>query len=291
VRLVFLGTPEAAVPSLRALVDAGHEVALVITRPPRRRGRGTETTPSPVHHAAAQLGLRVAHAVADLEGLAVERGVVVAYGAMIPAGVLARIPMLNVHFSLLPRWRGAAPVERAILAGDEETGVAIMSLEPTLDTGPIHLVRRTGVDEKSAHALRAELADLGARALVEVLASAELIASATPQSGEATYAEKLRPEDFRLTPAMSPAAFTRTVRLGRAFTEVAARRVRVTRAHALDGLSAPAGTVALRDAGVVLGLESGAVVLDEVVPEGARAMPAADWWRGARLDPTSATWA
>lgn len=128
-RLVFLGTPEAAVPSLRALVEAGHDVVLVITRPDRRRGRGSALSPSPVKVAATQLGLAVSHRLGDVNDIRVERGVVVAYGAIIPQLVLDRVPMLNVHFSLLPRWRGAAPVQRAILAGDEETGVSIISLK------------------------------------------------------------------------------------------------------------------------------------------------------------------
>ena len=136
-RLAFLGTPSAAVPSLEALVYAGHEVALVVTRPDRKRGRGSELSPSPVKQAALGLGLPVSHSLKDLEGLGVERGIVVAYGALIPAAVLAVTPMLNVHFSLLPRWRGAAPVQRAILAGDEQTGVCVMTLEEALDTGPV----------------------------------------------------------------------------------------------------------------------------------------------------------
>src|SRR5277367_1823366 len=130
-RLVFLGTPEAAVPSLDAVVAAGHDVVLVITRPDRRRGRGSELSPSPVKVAATRLGLSVGHRLADLDDIDAERGVVVAYGAIIPAAILDRLPMLNVHFSLLPRWRGAAPVQRAILAGDEETGISIISLEAT----------------------------------------------------------------------------------------------------------------------------------------------------------------
>jgi methionyl-tRNA formyltransferase len=187
-RLAFLGTPDAAVPVLRALVDAGHDVAIVITRPDRRRGRGGELSPSPVKAAALSLGLEVGHRLDDLDGLEVQRGIVVAYGAMIPAAVLEKTPMLNVHFSLLPRWRGAAPVERAILAGDAETGVGIMSLEETLDTGPLHAERRTDVDDKTAAQLTAELASLGAEALIEVLASRELLENPTPQTGEATYA-------------------------------------------------------------------------------------------------------
>src|SRR5487761_1947697 len=141
-RLAFLGTPQAAVPSLFALVDAGHDVRVVIPRPVRRRGRGSQLHASPVKLAALELGLRVGHSLGELDAVDVERGVVVAYGAMIPSSVLEKVPMLNVHFSLLPRWRGAAPVERSILAGDEMTGVSVMSLEATLDTGPVHAVQR-----------------------------------------------------------------------------------------------------------------------------------------------------
>ena len=165
-RLVFLGTPAAAVPSLRAVVGAGHEVVLVVTRPDRRRGRGSTLSPSPVKEAALELGLPVAHSVKVLDEVSADLGIVVAYGAMIKPEVLERLPMLNVHFSLLPRWRGAAPVERAILAGDEETGVGIMSLEATLDTGPLHAERRVTVGDKTASALTNELADVGATLLV-----------------------------------------------------------------------------------------------------------------------------
>src|ERR1019366_745316 len=126
-RLAFLGTPGAAVAALEALVGAGHDVAIVISQPDRRRGRGNDVSASPVKAAALAMGLEVADDVAALVDIDVDYGIVVAYGVIIPAAVLERTPMLNVHFSLLPRWRGAAPVERAILAGDEETGVGIIS--------------------------------------------------------------------------------------------------------------------------------------------------------------------
>jgi hypothetical protein len=177
VRLAFLGTPEASVPSLRALIDAGHDVALVITRPDRKRGRGGRLSPSPVKECAQELGLRVGHRLGDLDGVKVERGVVVAYGRLVPSELLERIPMLNVHFSLLPKWRGAAPVERAMLAGDEETGVSIMTLEPELDTGPVHLEKRVAIDDKTLATLLDELATLGAQALTEVLGSPQLLAN------------------------------------------------------------------------------------------------------------------
>ncbi|MDQ4131986.1 MAG: methionyl-tRNA formyltransferase, partial [Actinomycetota bacterium] len=128
-RLVFLGTPEVAVGPLRALVADGHDVALVVSRPDRKRGRGGALVPSPVKAAALELGLPVTDRVDDVIDVGAELGVLVAYGRLVRPHVLARVPMVNLHFSLLPRWRGAAPVERAILAGDRETGVCLMALD------------------------------------------------------------------------------------------------------------------------------------------------------------------
>lgn len=291
-RLAFLGTPEAAVPSLRALVAAGHDVAIVITRPDRRRGRGSDVSSSPVKAAAESLGLTVGHRVADLEGLTLDLGVVVAYGAMIPADVLARVPMLNVHFSLLPRWRGAAPVERAILAGDVETGVGIMSLEETLDTGPLHGEARVPVDEKTASTLTAELAEVGAALLVEVVASPERLATAVAQEGEPTYAAKLNAETFHLQPSMTVEQVRRVVRLERAFLIIGSRRVRILEVAPLaenaDGHEA--GTMRVTTDGVVLYAADGGVRVVTVHPEGSKKMPAAAWWSGARLV-DGATWA
>jgi methionyl-tRNA formyltransferase len=289
-RLAFLGTPEPAVPSLRALVGAGHDVAMVITRPDRRRGRGSGLSPSPVKVAALELGLRVGHHIGDLEGLGVERGIVVAYGALIRAGVLEKTPMLNVHFSLLPRWRGAAPVERAILAGDETTGVSVMSLEVELDTGPVHLERRVAVGEKRLSELVSELADVGASSLLEVLASPALLEHPLVQRGETTYAEKLTKETFHLVPTMNQETLLRTVRLERAFTFVNDHRLLVFRAHGVAVESQVAGRVSVIDGEVSLAGAGGAIALDEVRPEGSKAMTASAWWAGARLDESTATW-
>jgi methionyl-tRNA formyltransferase len=289
--LAFLGTPEAAVPTLRALIGAGHDVDLVITRPDRRRGRGNERSPSPVKVAAESLGLRVAHRLSDLEGVSVERGVVVAYGALIPGEVLERTPMLNVHFSLLPRWRGAAPVERAILAGDAQTGVSVMTLEVELDTGPVHVERRVTIDEKTLTELLGELSFVGAEALVEVLASTSLLANATPQSGEVVYAAKLTKEDFHLTPSMASEQVLRTVRLGRAFTFVHGRRLLVEAAARSAETDVDVGHVIRRGDGILLGAVGGAVELRRVRPEGKSSMDAPAWWAGARLDEHSTMWA
>lgn len=289
-RLAFLGTPAAAVPALRALVDEGHDVAIVITRPDRRRGRGNDVVASPVKSAAIELGLPVAYAVKELANVDVEMGVVVAYGAMVPSSILSRIPMLNVHFSLLPRWRGAAPVERAILAGDEETGVSIMSLEETLDTGPVHLMVRVAIGDSSAAELTNRLADVGAAALIEVLSSPELLAHPIAQVGEATYAEKLVKESFRLLPTMTSEEFLRTVRLGRAYCLVDNRRLRIDDASSSDEQGIDPGVVVQRGGHVVAGCRGGAVSVNRVRPEGSRSMAALEWIVGTRWSTGSAQW-
>lgn len=289
-RLAFLGTPEAAVTSLRSLVDAGHDVAIVITRPDRKRGRGSQLTPSPVKACALELGLNVGHRLSDLDDLGVQRGVVVAYGRLIPGELLERIPMLNVHFSLLPRWRGAAPVERAILAGDAQTGVSIMTLDVDLDTGPVHLERRVAIGEKTLATLLAELATLGAQALTEVLDSSELLANPRAQEGVVTYAEKLTKEDFHLSASSTVEQNLRVVRLGQAFAIVAGRRIRVEGATPYRGDELAGGSIALRDGHVAMGVADGAIVLDRVRPESAKSMAAVAWWTGARFDQNVALW-
>ena len=184
--IVFLGSPPEAQGALRALHDAGHEVALVVTQPDRKRGRGGDLVPSPVKRTATELGLTVVtperckEALDDIAGSAAELGVVVAFGQLIPPSVLAALPSgyVNVHFSLLPRWRGAAPVERAMLAGDEETGVCLMQLEAGLDTGPVYACRTVKITpDDTAGDLRRRLADLGTELL---LSEVESIPGRTP---------------------------------------------------------------------------------------------------------------
>ena len=287
-RLAFLGTPEAAVPSLEALVAAGHEIAIVITRGDRRRGRGPGTTPSPIKAAAVDLGLRVEHTLSSVTTVDAEAGVVVAYGALIPSGILDELTMLNVHFSLLPRWRGAAPVERAILAGDHETGVCIMGLEATLDTGPIYACARTPVDAKDASTLTAELAELGAHLIVDVLASSPW-PTPVAQEGEATYAAKLVAADFKLHRDSPAEELERVVRAGRASCQIEERHVIVERAH-VAGEQLPVGTVGVIEGAPALGTRRGSLVLDVVRPAGSRSMSARSWWAGAHLAP-GAPWA
>src|SRR5438309_1206559 len=199
-RLVFLGTPGIAVPALRALVGAGHDVALVVSQPDRRRGRGPQLSPSPVKAAAVELGLPVSAKVDDVLTVRAELGVVVAFGRLVKPHVLAHVDMVNVHFSLLPRWRGAAPVERAILAGDAETGVCLMALEEGLDTGDVYACERVAIrSEETAEELRDRLVEVGSEMLVRRLAHGfESLGYAVPQAGEPTYAAKIDPEEHRL---------------------------------------------------------------------------------------------
>src|SRR5580658_3429783 len=200
-RLAYLGTPELSVPPLRALLAAGHDVELVVSGPDRRRGRGSASSPSPLKAAAAELGLATTSELADVVtpggGAPPELAVVVAFGRLIPPAVLARVPMINLHFSLLPRWRGAAPVERAILAGDTTTGVCVMEIEAGLDTGPVYARSEMEIGPgEHLSSLRGRLVERGSELLVEVLAGGVAgLPDPVPQVGEPTYARKLEPAE------------------------------------------------------------------------------------------------
>jgi methionyl-tRNA formyltransferase len=243
---------------------------------------------SPVKQAALALGLEVAH---DLDALLlreVELGVVAAYGAIIPSALLARVPMINIHFSLLPRWRGAAPVERAILAGDETTGVEIMGVEAGLDTGPIYAESQTPIGQKSAEELTAELAMRGAALLVETLARPDGLTAPRAQVGEPVYAHKLTPADFAVHADDSANVVLRRVRLGRAYVLVNDKRLRLLAATPATDL-VETGRVEMCGERVVLGTVSGSIELLEVQPEGSRRMSATAWWRGRR-EPGALVW-
>lgn len=263
--------------ALRALAGAGHEITVVVSRADTRRGRGSEPSPSPVKAAAMELGLPVTDRAADVVDSGAELGIVVAYGRLIRPEVLDRLPMLNVHFSLLPRWRGAAPVERAILAGDTETGVCLMGLEEGLDTGPVYrrAVVRIG-EEETAAALRDRLAVLGADLLVSALD--EGLGEPEAQEGEVTYAAKLDPSELRLDWVRTAAELHRLVRVGRAWTTWRGRRLLVLEASLAPGASGAPGTLD----GVVVATSAGGLRLEHVQPEGRRPVPAEEWARGAR---------
>lgn len=275
--LVFLGTPDAAATVLRALVEAGFDIRHVITRPDAKRGRGGATSPSPVKTAALEAGISVSH---DLQWIVENAdqsmlGIVVAYGRIIPGEVLDIMPMINIHFSLLPRWRGAAPVERAILEGDETTGVCIMDVERTLDTGAVYARAEVPIsDVITADDLTDLLAVRGAALLVSTLRDG--LGAPVPQQGIPTYASKITPDDQRIDWHLSAQQIVRQIRAVRAFTTVDGARLRVLNARAADG-DQEVGHVT---DGARVGTGSGVVQLVTVQPEGKQAMDAAAWLRG-----------
>ena len=245
-KLVYLGTPDMAVAPLRALADAGHEIVLVVTRVDKRRGRGSATTPSPVKAAALELGLAISHDVDDVLSAVrndgAELGVVVAFGQIIKPHVLDVIPMVNLHFSLLPRWRGAAPVERALLAGDDMTGVCVMALEEGLDTGGVYARREVPIgSEATAADLRIELVGAGTDLLVDTLGRplAEWIDDPEPQTGEVTYAAKFASADFEIDWTMAPSDVHRLIRVGGAWTIFRGKRLKIREARLVDGRVVP----------------------------------------------------
>ncbi len=299
-KLVFFGTPADAVPALEALHAAGHEVALVVTQPDRRRGRGSEPSASPVREAAEALGVPVrtpaksSEVVDEVAASGADLGVVVAFGQLLPPALLEAVPhgFVNVHFSLLPRWRGAAPVERAMLAGDRETGVCIMALEAGLDTGPVFARERTAIGgSETAGELRARLVALGTDLLVATLPRIPEVRP-EPQVGEPTYADKLTVEEFGLDWEQSAEDLARVVRSGNprpgAWTTDHGTRLKVWRVRPLSAcIDAEPGTV-FGHTRVATG--EGALELVEVQPEGRRAMDANAWLAGRRApDPLLGT--
>lgn len=291
-RIVFMGTPDFAVPTLDALADAGHDIAAVYTQPPRPGGRrGRALTPSPVHHRAAARGiavrtparLRAAEDQAAFAALDADVAVVAAYGLILPPPVLAapRLGCLNVHASLLPRWRGAAPIQRAILAGDTETGVAIMQMEAGLDTGPVRLTGRTPIGDKDAGALTAELAAMGARLMVRVLADIAAFPPAPQPDAGVTYAAKIAKDEARLDFTLPAAAVLRQVRAFApapgAFFELAGERIKLLDAAMVAG-SGAAGTVI--DDMLTIACGEGAIRPLRVQRAGRGAMDAGELLRG-----------
>ena len=255
-RLVFMGTPDFAVAPLRALVAAGHEIACAYSQPPRPAGRGNKLTPSPVQRAAEAAGIAVRHP-ASLKGaeeqaafaaLNADAAVVVAYGLLLPKAVLAapRLGCFNLHASLLPRWRGAAPIHRALMAGDAETGIAVMGMEAGLDTGPVFLERRIPIGPRATTAeLHDALSALGAQMIVEALPGiAAGILRPRPQAEVGiTYAHKIDKAEGRLDWAKPAAELDRLVRaLGAApgcWFELAGERIKLLEAEPVAGHGTP----------------------------------------------------
>ena len=289
-RLVYLGSPDAAVAPLRALIDAGHEIVLVVSQPDRRRGRGAVLRPSPVKAAALALGLRVSDRLDDAFEAArdgAELGVVVAFGKLISPRLLEAMPFLNIHFSLLPRWRGAAPVERALLAGDSETGVCLMGLDTGLDTGPVYRRAVTPISPtESVAALRNRLVSIGTVLLVDSLTDG-FVSLGVPQVqvGESTYAAKLDPAEFAIDWFRSADEIGRLVRLGEAWTTFRGKRFKILEAAVLtDAVECDAERLGTID-GTVVRTGAGTLRLLRVQPESKGPMAAAEWRNGAQLKP------
>ena len=290
-RIAFMGTPDFAVPTLEALAAAGHDIAAVYTQPPRRAGRGKALQPSPVHRRAEALGLEVRHPLtlrdadeqAAFAALGLDVAVVAAYGLILPMPILEapRLGCMNVHGSLLPRWRGAAPVQRAILAGDAETGVVIMQMEKGLDTGPMLLEGSTPVDGKTAGDLFAELADLGAGLMVRVLAEPDAYPPRPQPEEGVTYAAKIEKAEARLDFTQTAAQVERQVRAFNpapgAFFEHDGERIQILSAAIEDGSGAP-GTVL--DDGLAIACASGSIRPTLVKRAGRGAMATAELLRG-----------
>ena len=230
------------------------------------------------------LGLPVTDRVDDVIGAGASLGVVVAFGRLIKPPVLAAVPMINLHFSLLPRWRGAAPVERAILAGDAVTGVCVMTLEEGLDTGPLHACRSVDIgSDETLEELRSRLVAIGTELLVDQLATG--LTAPVPQRGEATYAAKFEPDELRLDWRQGAAQLHRVVRLGRAWTTFRGKRLRVLRVRVIrPGGADPSLPLGCLD-GLVVTTGEGILELVEVQPEGRQPMAAAQWRNGARPVP------
>lgn len=294
-RIIFMGTPDFAVPTLVALAEAGHEIACVYTQPPRPGGRrGKELTPSPVQRAAQGRGFAVRHPVslrdpaiqAEFAALGAEVAVVAAYGLILPQPVLdaPRHGCLNVHGSLLPRWRGAAPVQRAILAGDAETGVGIMRMERGLDTGPVLLEGRTPIDHKTAGMLTDELAALGAALMVRVLADLAAFPEVPQPEAGVTYAHKIEKAEARLDFTAPAAQVERQVRAFNpapgAFFEFDGERYKVLTAEVAGGSGEPG---AVLDDGLTIACGSEALRPTLVQRAGRPAMAVADLLRGKAI--------
>ena len=311
-RIVFMGTPEFAVPTLAALVEGGHEVVAVYTQPPRPAGRGKQPQTSPVQRAAEARGIAVrcpaslkgAEAQAEFAALGADVAVVAAYGLILPRAILdaPRLGCLNVHASLLPRWRGAAPIQRAILAGDEETGVCIMQMEAGLDTGPVRLYQRKSIGGAYAWQVEEWLSSLGAKLIVKVLHNLDAYPPMAQTGEGVTYATKISKSETKLdfnrpAPELEQAVKAFAPSPG-AWFEIDGERVRVLGARWLDreastdtepgvfvdsgwstrlnpfaAASGPSPTIA-----ITCGL--GYLGLGTVQPAGKRPMSAAEFLRG-----------
>ena len=287
-RIVYIGTPEIAVAPLQALVAAGFHVELVVTGVDKRRGRGTQTTANPVKTAALALGIPISHDINDVlklnpDGLL---GVVVAFGSIIAPEILHHAPMINIHYSALPRWRGAAPVERAILEGDSTTAVCIIQVIEQLDAGDVLASAPCTIrEDDSVAGLRDRLGYLALPLLIDICSNG--VSSQQAQVGDVVIARKISTNDLAITWSSSPDQISRQVRLGNAFTFFEGKRFKV---HEVSRVSEqlPEGSISFKDGMVLVGTREGSLQLLTVQPEGKPRIAASEWARGARLSNASA---
>ena len=293
-RIIFMGTPEFSVPALEALAEAGHEIAAVYTQPPRPAGRGRKERPSPVHRRATELGLEVRHPVslkntAEQEAFAAleaDLAVVVAYGLILPQPVLdaPKNGCLNIHASLLPRWRGAAPIHRAIMAGDKETGVCIMRMEAGLDTGPVLLCEATSINpEDTTGTLHDRLSQMGAGLIVQALDRlADLEPRPQPEEG-VTYAEKVSKAETKVDWRRPAVEVDRHIRglspFPGAWCEIEGERVKLLQSRLAEGDGAPGQVLD----GFTVACGDGAVEILKAQRAGKQAMGAQEFLRGKPL--------
>jgi methionyl-tRNA formyltransferase len=291
-KIIFMGTPDFSVPVLEGLA-AQHEIAAVYTQPPRPAGRGKQDRPSPVQARAEALGLPVRHPVSlrseevqhELASLQADVAVVVAYGLILPQMVLniPRLGCLNIHASLLPRWRGAAPIHRAIMAGDTETGVCIMQMEAGLDTGPVLLREATAIGaEETTADLHDRLSVMGARLIVQALDGLPLPATPQPEAG-VTYAAKIDKAEARIDWTRPAEEVDRLIRglspFPGAWCEVAGERVKLLRSRLAQGQGTPGQVLQ----GLTIACAKNAVEITSAQREGKRAVTADEFLRGITL--------
>lgn len=295
-RIIFMGTPDFSVPVLDALVDAGHDVLAVYSQPPRPAGRGKKDRPSPVQARAEALGLPVRHPVslkrgdaqADFAALNADVAVVVAYGLILPQTVLdaPAYGCLNIHASLLPRWRGAAPIHRAIMAGDGETGICIMQMEAGLDTGPVLLRRETPIGaEETTGMLHDRLSTLGATAIVDALARLDDLTPLIQPDVGVTYATKIDKSEAKVDWTAEATHINMQI-LGLspfpgAWTTAGGKRLKLLASRPAQGSGAPGEVLE----GLTVACGDRAVEITRVQPEGKGAMDTTDWLLGARIAP------
>jgi methionyl-tRNA formyltransferase len=302
-RLVFAGTPTFAALALEALVRSEHDVVLVLTRPDAAAGRGMKQVPSEVKRLASQhqlpvyqpATLRDPQVVERIQSVSADVMVVAAYGLILPRNVIESFEYgcINIHASLLPRWRGAAPIQHALLAGDKETGISIMRMDEGLDTGPVYLMQALPIAaDETAASLHDKLAELGARTIVRSLsaiASGQLQAQPQPADG-ATYAHKITREQARIQWAQPAAQIERAIRAFNpfpgAFSHLDQHLVKVWAAkiHAGGG-GQPGEVIGVSDSGIVIACGSGALQLTELQRQGGKRLPVAEFLRGFAIEP------